>query len=60
MDKLFVVFAARHGYTPNIYGIFNDKELADKRGKEVANDSTSNNYYSIVEITLNDPIDYEV
>jgi hypothetical protein len=60
MDKLFIVLAGRHGYTPTIYGIYNDKLLADKRGIEVVREDNDDTYYEIIEVNINIPIELNI
>ena len=60
MDKLFIVLVGKHGYTPTIYGVYDDKILADKRANEVMEGNEDANHFVIIEVDINAPIELDI
>jgi hypothetical protein len=55
MDKVFIVLGSRYGYSKTLFGIYNDRLLAENRVSEL----THIDVVEIEEISLNTEIEVD-
>ena len=59
MDKLFMVLGNRHGYSKILFGVFNNKSLAERRITRLKLTYQSLDEFEIREITINTEIELD-